>query len=497
MANADWWHDKAQDLDAPHAKVILDAYKSAFATGIQPALESLKSKIEAYETRTGKTAPQSWLLDQDRLRQLNYQVSNKLSEFKGIVAGEVKESKSQAVDLATKASGDLLGSFSSMPPGVVEEIVGTSAYPDDTPLGQLLSTFAPDAQAGIKKELINHAVLGRSPDETAKAIQHQLGIPLTRALTMVRTETARAYTNASLETYRQNPSMVWGWRWLTAEDDKVCEYCGPLDQSVHTLEDDMETHPNCRCAMAPITMDEAINEGLDQIDLSEFDPDEEEGLFGDEEPEEEPEEIQEQPEEVVPEPEPVATPLAPLRFGSTTEAKQWAEAFWAVHSDLTPEQLEAVRNYTGAGYGRINGHLRGTRPATDEAEMDQRIGLIDQALAAKPVPEAVTVYRGVGMSAFGGNMDTVAPGMVFNEPGYMSTAVGTGLASGFQDKPVQITMNVPAGTPGRYLEAISKVKGEREVLLARNLDYMVTSSRYNSRKGKWEVEVDVLPRGSK
>jgi len=82
-----------------------------------------------------------------------------------------------------------------------------------------------------------------------------------RALMLARTELIRAHHLAMVNTYR-----AWGIEgvkimaeWLTAGDDRVCDRCGKLEGKTFTL-DEAESmiplHPNCRCIILPVIVED-------------------------------------------------------------------------------------------------------------------------------------------------------------------------------------------------------------------------------------------------
>lgn len=79
--------------------------------------------------------------------------------------------------------------------------------------------------------------------------------PRTRAEMIARTETARARNTGSLQSYA-NYGIEYG-ELITARDDRVCEDCLDIeDNNPHTLTELSNiapVHPNCRCAVAPVT----------------------------------------------------------------------------------------------------------------------------------------------------------------------------------------------------------------------------------------------------
>ena len=97
-----------------------------------------------------------------------------------------------------------------------------------------------------------------------------------QAQRIARTEVSRATNFATLDGYRQS-GIVKGKQFLTAQDERVCEWCGPLDGKIVGLEEnffdkgdsymgnadspltfeygDVEApplHVNCRCTIVPV-----------------------------------------------------------------------------------------------------------------------------------------------------------------------------------------------------------------------------------------------------
>ena len=79
------------------------------------------------------------------------------------------------------------------------------------------------------------------------------------------TEVTRAYAHGNIEAWK-NSGAVKGKRWLTANDDLVCEFCGPLNgmkvglhdafvnEETGTQYNSPPAHPNCRCAVYPVVI---------------------------------------------------------------------------------------------------------------------------------------------------------------------------------------------------------------------------------------------------
>ena len=117
--------------------------------------------------------------------------------------------------------------------------------------------------------------LGVTPAEMAARLEAQ-GLAFTkgRAVLMARTTTMWAYNEGAEQFY--SSEGVAAKEWLTAKDDLVCPYCGPLDGEVVSVDggygkkgdevtgSDGSTltlgidvnhpplHPHCRCALLPV-----------------------------------------------------------------------------------------------------------------------------------------------------------------------------------------------------------------------------------------------------
>ncbi|MFC6062444.1 ADP-ribosyltransferase, partial [Streptomyces ochraceiscleroticus] len=183
-------------------------------------------------------------------------------------------------------------------------------------------------------------------------------------------------------------------------------------------------------------------------------------------------------------PAPSVTDEAGLRYGN---------AYWDDFMDQVPaSSKESLVTYTGSAYTQINGHLRFGHDVPDS--ITHTIDEMDKVMGARPVPENIMVVRGTEI----GHLDLDSPldmeGRVFDDKAYTSTALGKKPPPPFDQKSVYMHLRVPQGTPALWLEHITQVKGERELLLARGSEYKVTRVFMDEADGKWHVYGEVLPR---
>ena len=91
---------------------------------------------------------------------------------------------------------------------------------------------------------------GRSGDWIVKEMRDRLGVVKSRAEVIVRTETLRAYNEASNSYYAQNG--IDQVLYYATADDRSCPICAPRGGKIYKRTDiRVPVHPRCRCYLAP------------------------------------------------------------------------------------------------------------------------------------------------------------------------------------------------------------------------------------------------------
>lgn len=75
----------------------------------------------------------------------------------------------------------------------------------------------------------------------------------TRVATTLRTESMHAYRTAVLERFRSS-GVVEGWVWVAELDSHTCPACAAMNGTTHPLDEEMGSHPCCRCIPAPTVL---------------------------------------------------------------------------------------------------------------------------------------------------------------------------------------------------------------------------------------------------
>lgn len=143
--------------------------------------------------------------------------------------------------------------------------------------------FAEEVNQYTKEKISGQISEGVKAGESEREVTERIkGIfdeaTTTRAQRIARTEISKASGEAALEAWKQS-GVVVAKQWLTAKDERVCDYCRPMDERVIPLDSDffkkgdeyfgesdrpLETlwdvdagtlHVNCRCITRPITIE--------------------------------------------------------------------------------------------------------------------------------------------------------------------------------------------------------------------------------------------------
>ena len=149
--------------------------------------------------------------------------------------------------------GQLVGTLNRMSEGSITAMV--AALQEDSPLWRVtLKSFGMETAREIGDALVRNILKGKNPITTAREMQKAWGVPLTRAMTISRTEHLRAHRMATMAGYRNNAQVVQGWTWNANLDLKTCPSCMALHGTKHGLDETLDDHPNGRCYATPITL---------------------------------------------------------------------------------------------------------------------------------------------------------------------------------------------------------------------------------------------------
>jgi SPP1 gp7 family putative phage head morphogenesis protein len=123
-----------------------------------------------------------------------------------------------------------------------------------------LKGITDETSKAIVQEVSTGMQKGEGVDRIAKRIRDRVdNIGRARSMVMARTETSFAFNDAALIRYRQYG--ITSVEWLTGQDEKVCEICGPRHGRVYPIDQVPEcpAHPNCRCTLLAARDDREVS----------------------------------------------------------------------------------------------------------------------------------------------------------------------------------------------------------------------------------------------
>lgn len=241
---------------------MLAAWSDAY-WGTRQSLDGFLAKMEAAKA-AGLPVGLSWGYQEGRLRNVLAETQAQILRYSQqaatVVRGQQRDAIHHAVEearalTATAVASDLPGlsaTFARVNPAVLE--AGVGFLQDGSVLAQhLAATMPTDAAAVVREALVQGLSRGKSQDWMRRAATQALGLSHGRAVTILRTESLRAYREASRRTYQANADVVATWTWNAALDARCCIACVLMDGTEHPLDATLDGHPRCRCAMVPRT----------------------------------------------------------------------------------------------------------------------------------------------------------------------------------------------------------------------------------------------------
>ena len=121
-----------------------------------------------------------------------------------------------------------------------------------SPLYGRIGKLAPFHTERVMNALLEGIAFGYNPAKTAKLFENLMGGGLTDAMRMTRTAQLYASREANRAMYVANDDVVTGWVWWSSLDSDTCMACAVEHGTVHSLDESMDSHYNCRCTSIPV-----------------------------------------------------------------------------------------------------------------------------------------------------------------------------------------------------------------------------------------------------
>jgi len=252
--------------DAEAMVRLVESYGRVY-TQLAAQADALIAEVERLIAQ-GQKPTQAQIRKLARYQRVMDDTRRQLERYGAVVEDEVRGAQLDAARLANEQLPALMtGILDGMPPDVAASMMNTwGVLPDDavvalvgalqenTPLAELLLRYGDDAAAQLGDVLVRGLASGIGARKVAAEMRRVLGIPLSDALRISRTEIMRAFRAATLADYRANSHIVKGWIWHSALDPRTCMACVAMHGTEHGLDESLDDHVNGRCVAVPMTV---------------------------------------------------------------------------------------------------------------------------------------------------------------------------------------------------------------------------------------------------
>lgn len=275
-------------LEAAIAALILAAYQQA-QRQIAPAQASL---LAAYERELARldtqrrqaaeddgedadadadglplvTVPPVWLTTSHEAHHYLQTVMLAVAAFTLASRLSISDGQTQAIDVGASGTHGLLRqllaplaatvgvaaidrALASAGRHTLDALVGMSATTGKA-LADLLSGVGEATAARLQRALFTALSGGMRPVSLGGVLDNITGMAYRRVLTVNRTELIGAYRGATTATMQANQQTVAGWIWRAGPN--ACPFCQSQDGTFHTLDETLDSHPNCQCQQEPV-----------------------------------------------------------------------------------------------------------------------------------------------------------------------------------------------------------------------------------------------------
>ena len=249
--------------------VVLSQLGSAYAKIYERLQAQIELEVRRMLESEGRDALSRAYI-RSRLGNLFSQVEDELGKYSAFVETSIDANIDDMLTLGTRHALEMMRlsgqgvvgiNFGQLSPQQINTMIGFLA--PGSPLRERIGQMAGHFSGAVQDTLVEAIALGYNPYKTGGLIAPYLenvlaastggfAQVLATAITTARTAQLWTYREATRDNFQANSDVVPGWQWYASEDELVCPACLSLHGSIHPLDEPLEGHHNCRCAMLPI-----------------------------------------------------------------------------------------------------------------------------------------------------------------------------------------------------------------------------------------------------
>jgi SPP1 gp7 family putative phage head morphogenesis protein len=184
-------------------------------------------------------------------KRLTRRMNDELDRFESYLEVAIGAAALAAIGMGLAHSAELVklaGTFTSLDSGAITPLL--NYLRQDGPLYARLKLITTGTLDKVIEQIISGVGQGFNPQKIARLIQDAFGGGLTDALRNMRTIQIYSYRDSARANYMAS-GVVTGWVWYSELDELVCEACAAEHGTVHSLDESLNGHYNCRCTAIP------------------------------------------------------------------------------------------------------------------------------------------------------------------------------------------------------------------------------------------------------
>lgn len=235
--------DKLARLEASEFKLL-----SAKWGVVSGQLETLILKLAEKEYKT-----KNQIYREKQYKEFLEQSTFYVDKFDKVASGIILDNKERFSEIGVNSTYEMIDrfgvGFNKLSPERINTMIGLTK--DESPLYNLLAKSYPKTVENLVDTLIKSQALGYNPTKTAKLMLQDMEGNKIRALLVARTEQLRSNREASLMSMKQS-GVCKGWIRIESVDASTCSECEEANGTKHGFDEEFDSHPNCRGAVAPL-----------------------------------------------------------------------------------------------------------------------------------------------------------------------------------------------------------------------------------------------------
>lgn len=251
------WRVEMMQYDQQATERLVSAYERNLRD-VEANMDRLIAELKNRQADEGLTVEEFRSLEE--YQELLAATKAELSDFSVILRNEMADGVEVGIDAGLDGAERVVGLFLPQAPGDTgfwarpdpQSVLNIIDFVDSPAWRQALDRFGDNAVDSLSDLLIAGVAQGRNPNQIARMISQWTTVPLSWASNMARTSQIYSARLATHAAYANNPNIVEGWMWLSAQDTRTCISCWSQHGMIFGHDQTLNDHHQGRCTPAPL-----------------------------------------------------------------------------------------------------------------------------------------------------------------------------------------------------------------------------------------------------